>query len=180
MTCIAAIKEKGIVYMGGDSAGVCGLDVRLRADKKVFKKGEFVFGFTSSFRMGQLLRFNLELPYHKAKISDEVFINTVFIEAIRKCLKEGGYAWVKENIEHGGMFIVGYRGEIYTIESDYQVARHIENYDACGCGQDYALTTFFALRKSKLKPRAKIKAALEAAVHFSGGVRPPFVFVNTK
>ena len=37
MTCIAAIAEKGKVYIGGDSAGVAGLDLTIRADEKVFK-----------------------------------------------------------------------------------------------------------------------------------------------
>jgi hypothetical protein len=55
MTCIVGIVENGKVYMGGDAAGVNGYSVRVRKDPKLFKVGEFLFGYTSSFRMGQLL-----------------------------------------------------------------------------------------------------------------------------
>ena len=52
MTCIVGLVENGKVYIGGDSAGVAGLDVRMRSDEKVFTKGNMIFGYTSSFRMG--------------------------------------------------------------------------------------------------------------------------------
>ena len=68
MTCIAAITEKGKVYMGGDSAGVSGYDITIRADEKVFKNGQCVFGFTSSFRMGQLLCYKFKVPVKPPKM----------------------------------------------------------------------------------------------------------------
>lgn len=57
MTCIVGVTHKGRVYMGGDSAGVSGLDLTVRKDQKVFRNGEFAIGFTSSFRMGQILQY---------------------------------------------------------------------------------------------------------------------------
>jgi len=76
MTCIVGLVDDGAVYMGGDSAGVLGLSIEVRADEKVFYLNEksswrtrldprellkpvrhlVVMGFTSSFRMGQLPR----------------------------------------------------------------------------------------------------------------------------
>ena len=58
MTCIVGLVDNGKIYMGGDSAGVSNLDIRIRADQKVFKTGEFIMGFTSSFRMGDLLKYD--------------------------------------------------------------------------------------------------------------------------
>lgn len=52
MTCIVGIVDNGKVYMGADSLGVGGLSKRVRKDPKLFRVGEFVFGYTSSFRMG--------------------------------------------------------------------------------------------------------------------------------
>ena len=41
MTCIVGLTDKGIVYMGGDSAGVDGrYGLMLRDDVKVFHNGE--------------------------------------------------------------------------------------------------------------------------------------------
>ena len=62
MTCIVGLVHEGVVYIGGDSAGVAGLSLTVRADEKVFQNGEFLMGFTTSFRMGQLLRYSLKPP----------------------------------------------------------------------------------------------------------------------
>ena len=56
MTCIAGLVHDGAVYLAGDSAGCSGWDLTVRADPKVFVSGSYVMGFTTSFRMGQLLR----------------------------------------------------------------------------------------------------------------------------
>ena len=70
MTCIVAWLEDEKICIGGDSAGVAVYNMQIRADEKVFKNGEMVFGFTSSFRMGQLLRFSLILPPKKENQDD--------------------------------------------------------------------------------------------------------------
>lgn len=174
MTCIAAIKEKGKVYIGADSAGVGGYNLWLRADEKVFINGSFIMGFTSSFRMGQLLRYNLSVQEQTSTQSDVKYMTTTFIDAVRKCLKDGGYSKIDNNRESGGTFIVGYKGNIYMIENDYQVAMSRYNFEACGCGCDLARGAFHAIRKGKQTPRGKIKTALEAAEAMSAGVRSPF------
>jgi hypothetical protein len=55
MTCIVGLRQGGKVFIGGDSAGISGWDVTVRADPKVFLSGPYAMGFTSSFRLGQLL-----------------------------------------------------------------------------------------------------------------------------
>lgn len=52
MTCIIGFIKNKKVYIGGDSAGVGGSHVTIRRDSKVFKNGNFIMGYTSSFRMG--------------------------------------------------------------------------------------------------------------------------------
>lgn len=175
MTCIVGYVENGVVYMGGDSAGVRGYDVTLRKDVKVFKVGEFIFGFTWSFRMGQILKYSFKPPLHENGVSDEKYMMTVFVDEVRKLFKEKGFARKESDEEKGGEFMVGYRGNIYTIESDYQVSISRENFEAVGCGEYYAKGAMNILDKAKLPPKTKIKLALETAEKFSGGVRSPFV-----
>jgi hypothetical protein len=60
MTCIAGIsdKETGITYLGGDSLGSNGYSGAINKQHKVFHlqdTNEAIIGYTSSFRMGQLL-----------------------------------------------------------------------------------------------------------------------------
>ena len=176
MTCIAAVVEKGKVYIGADSAGVAGLDVTIRTDEKVFKNGPAIFGFTSSFRMGQLLRYSLKIPEQPTSMSDAIFIHTVFLDNIIACLKNGGYAYIENNVERGGVFLVGYKGKLYKIEGDFQVSQSAEVFAACGCGEDFALAVLHTHKN--LSPKKRILKALETAVHFSGGVRPPFRVIS--
>ncbi len=54
MTAIVGLVHNATVYIGGDSAGVSGYSMTVRADSKVFTIGPYLMGFTTSFRMGQL------------------------------------------------------------------------------------------------------------------------------
>jgi hypothetical protein len=200
MTCIVGLVDDGAVYMGGDSAGVEGLRIGVRADEKVFHLNEkswrtrldprellkpvnhlVVMGFTSSFRMGQLLQYNLRLPKGMANAKDLYgFMVTDFISAVRETLKEGGYSKVSENVESGGTFLVGLRGRLFCIEDDFQVGENIESYHAVGCGSDLALGSMYATGKMGLPPRERVHLALEAAETWSAGVSQPFVIKSVK
>lgn len=83
MTCIVGMVEGGRVWIGGDSAGVAELELTVRADEKVFTNGPYVFGFTSSFRMGQLLRYKLKPPKPPRFGDLMAFMVNDFIEAVR-------------------------------------------------------------------------------------------------
>jgi ATP-dependent protease HslVU (ClpYQ) peptidase subunit len=174
MTCIVGIADGKSVLIGGDSAGVAGYAVTVRADTKVFTNGPMVFGFTSSFRMGQLLRHALSIPKHFEGDVDK-WLCSDFINAVRQCLKDGGYATTKDGADRGGCFLVGYRGRLYQVDSDFQVGEPVDQYAAVGCGEDYAQGNLFS---STGPPEARIRQALDAAAHFSGGVTGPFHVVE--
>lgn len=179
MTCIVGLVTEGKVFMGGDSAGVGGYSLTVRADEKVFVKGEFIMGFTSSFRMGQLLRYKLDIPYHKPEIETYEYMVTEFVEAVRSCLKTGGFARSENGEERGGTFLVGYRGELFMIDGDFQVGKPMHDYDAVGCGSDIAKGSLFTSgRLADVGPQERIRDALRAAEQFSAGVRGPFNIVT--
>lgn len=173
MTCIAGIAIDGAVYIGGDSAGVAGWDLCVRSDAKVFKLGDFVIGFTTSFRMGQLLRYSLTLPVRESGKDIMAFMVTDFVEAIRKCLKEGGYAQKINEGEQAGEFLVGYSGRLFKICSDYQVAENLNGIDSCGSGSAYAIGAMQAT-ESHVETKSRILKALKIAVANNAGVRGPF------
>ncbi|WP_236024952.1 hypothetical protein [Arenibaculum pallidiluteum] len=158
--------------MGGDSAGVSGLDITVRADTKVFRNGPFLIGFTSSFRMGQLLAYKLRVPEMEQHGDVFRFMVTSFVDAVRDCLKEGGYAQRSNDAESGGSFLVAFRGRLFSIQSDYQVCEALRGYHAIGCGADYALGSLASTAGEDGEGR--VRRALEIAELFSGGVRAPF------
>ena len=177
MTCIAGIEHEGAVYLCGDSAAANGWDIYTETGPKVFIVGEFVIGYTSSFRMGQLLQYQLSVK-PREEMSDRAYMITVFAEAVRSLLKDHGYAHIENNEETGGVFLVGYRGHLYEVQSNFAVLRRADGYAAVGCGQSYALGALAVLDKSD--PQTALRQALEAAEHFSNGVRGPFNCVTLK
>jgi len=175
MTCIAAISENNTIYMGADSAGVGSYyTYSIRSDKKIFIKNSFIFGFTSSYRMGQLLKYSLNIPEKPSELSQEIFIHTLFIESIRKCLKDNGYSEIKDNTEKGGTFIFGYNGLIYKVESDFQINETTDSFACCGCGRDWADAVLYITQEKNIKPKERIKQALETSEHFCCAIKKPF------
>lgn len=179
MTCIVGLQTDKGVIIGGDSAGVAGYVVQHRADPKVFTNSSYLIGFTSSFRMGQILRY-ADLPKPLDRTGDDLdrFMATDFIDAVRTALKGGGYAKKDSEKEEGGTFLVGVSGRLYAVDSDYQVGWSRDGYEACGCGWEIAFGALHAT--SGLKPRKRVAVALEAAAYHSGGVNGPFTILSAR
>jgi ATP-dependent protease HslVU (ClpYQ) peptidase subunit len=178
MTCIVGLIHNDKVYLGGDSAGVSGYSITARGDHKVFTNGEFIMGFTSSFRMGQLLRYSF-VPPPCNTWDIERYMTIDFVNAVRHCLKEGGFARVNSGEESAGTFLVGFKNRLFMIDGDYQVGWNLVPFNAVGCGQDLAIGAMNALVDIDLPPETKITKALEAAAAFSAGVAGPFNIVST-
>lgn len=174
MTCIVGLVENGTVYIGGDSAGVDGksLGMSVRSDRKVFRTGDFIMGFTSSFRMGQLLAHSFKPPKRYSDVKIYAYMVTEFVDQVRECLKKGGYARKKEEEEIGGTFLVGYAGRLFEIFDDYQVGDPLDCYSAVGCGDHIAVGSLYSTVGQD--PEHRVRTALAAAEHFSAGVRSPF------
>lgn len=172
MTSIVGCVENGKVYIGADSAGVAGYSLTVRKDKKVFRNGDFLIGGTSSFRMLQLLHHAFVPPVYDPVIDVEKFMATTFIDAIRQCFKDGGYAQKNSEQESGGIFLVGFRGRLFEIHSDYQVGEPMSGYGAVGCGDDIANGVLYAT--PDMQSEKRLELALKASEAHSAGVRGPF------
>lgn len=186
MTCIVGIEAAGHTVIGGDSAGVDDQDLLVvRADAKVFTLlgGEFLVGFTDSFRMGQLLRYGLRLPARDARDGayrrdPDRFMAVTFIDAVRSCLGRGGFARKEEEVESGGSFLVGWRERLYEVGDDYQVGRSAAGYAAVGGGASIAFGALHAT--AEIAAGERVERALAAAAEHSATVRAPFVVLATR
>lgn len=175
MTCIVGIVKKEKVFMAADSAGVGGYDVTIRLDPKIFKVDDFLIGCTTSFRMIQLLRFSFNPPKMHPDTDIYEYMCTDFVNRMRDCFKTGGFTTIKDSVENGGTFLVGYKNRLFTIHDDFQVGESSDRFDAVGCGTPYALGVMAALHNTDIEPELLLNRALEITTHFSAGVRPPFI-----
>jgi len=175
MTAIAGVVHEGRIWLGGDSAGVSGYDLNVRTDPKVFQVGDVLIGYTTSFRMGQILQYHLTPPKRFADESPMQHMVTRFVPEVIKIFKDHGFNRSVEAVESGGRFIVGFAGELFEIQSDYQVARY-GDCCACGCGDHLILGSLFST--VGLHPVVRIDVALRAAEQYSAGVRRPFHIID--
>lgn len=192
MTCIVGLRRNGRITIAGDSAGTDGRLVQtLRTDPKVFERTDdngvrWIFGYCGSFRLGQLLRFSLRLPEVRMKPGAELeFMATRFLDAVRNCLKEGGFAERKHEQEFGGCFMVGVQGHLFTIYDDYQVATEACDFSAIGCADQVALGAMHIMVRLAVHDPGTLAHdadmvidALKAAEAFSAGVRRPWVIIS--
>ena len=176
MTCIVALKHNGKVYFGADSLASSNGFAVVRNDKKIFKIKDFLFGFTTSYRMGQLIQHKFNPPEHLNEIDTFEYLTTIFIDKIREVLKDGGFASKNNEVEAGGQFLVGYKGRIFNIYSDYQVSESKHDFDACGSGVELALGSLYSTENRS--PFDRINLALFAAQEFGTYVRGPFHYLE--
>jgi len=102
----------------------------------------------------------------------------MFVDAVRDCLKTGGYASKHAKEEAGGTLLVGVAGRLFKVDSDYQVGEPVDSYDACGCGTDVALGSQYAT--DFLPPKVRQGMALTTAEHHSSGVCSPFTILSSR
>lgn len=158
MTCIAALVDNGKVYIAADSAASAEDSIEVRANRKVFRNGEYLIGFTGSFRVGQVLQYGTGLPAPKRDLLGHIV--TELVGPIRR-------AFDKETVTD---ILIGCRGRLFKMCTDYSVAEY-DSYAAAGQGEPYALGR---LHGSLGAPELRLVAALEAAQTHCTAVRSPF------
>ncbi|WP_413219869.1 hypothetical protein [Tritonibacter mobilis] len=127
--------------------------------------------------MGQALQYGWTIPDmpKRSELLPE-WMCTDFIDSVRERLGEAGFKKTDNGVERGGMFMVGLRGRLFTVDSDFQVGEVLESYHAIGCGGDLALGSMYASGTTTphMKPTEHIELALAAAAEWSAYVRAPF------
>lgn len=174
MTCIVGLAHGKSIYIGGDSAGVGGYSLTVRADQKVFVRHGLIWGFAGSYRFGQLARYKFVPPKFTG---DDVYAYMVgpFIDALRACLKEGGAIRTKDGIDEtdGALALVGVSGRLFRIDTDFQLGESLHDFECIGCGGYLAIGSMASLPRS-MSPTKRIIRALQVAEQWSAGVRGPF------
>jgi ATP-dependent protease HslVU (ClpYQ) peptidase subunit len=184
MTCIVGYLEESVcegktsisVWMGADSAGVGGWDHVSRKDKKVFFNGEFLIGFTTSFRMGQLLQYKFIPPEIPEGMDLFEYMVSLFVEEWRVVSRNAGFTERVNEKESSGQFLVAARGRLFCIYSDFQVEESNANHNTAGCGYAYAAGAIEAFNETGkiMDGEEVVLKALEIAERCSAGVRGPF------
>jgi ATP-dependent protease HslVU (ClpYQ) peptidase subunit len=166
MTCIVGIENNGVVHLGGDIQGTGGNNKIVHTQPKVFNRKGVLFGFTTSYRFGQILEHSLPTPV-VPEDQDDVYrwLITVLIPDIRKALRDEGY-------EGGGNCLIGVRGQLWELQNDFSVLRSVRGYAAVGSGYEYAMGSLTTSVAAGLSSTQDYIGAVKRAISVAGTFSP--------
>lgn len=146
MTCIVAFTlDNGKIVLAGDKLGSNGYTKREMRAPKVFKRGAFHIGYTSTFRFGQLLEHVWEAPVQEEE-GDMRFMVRKVIPSLIKLLTDNKHLFSDSDAIEMGEAIIVYRGKIFRIQGDASIFE--EDYTSVGCGELSATTILHFLNSS--------------------------------
>ena len=113
----------------------------------------------------------------------EKYMHADFIKSMRDILRDNGVIDVnKKPDDLEGQFLIGYKGGLYLIDSDFEVSQSEFPYHAIGSGTDYALGVLNYFYESGQmengNPEVILRWALTAAEKHNIYIRQPFVYLD--
>lgn len=179
MTCIIAKVHEGKVHMIGDREGSNGF-IKHQYDltPKVFKNGEFIIGYTTSFRMGQILQYSWTPPTKSLDDSDDKYIYKVVVDSIKKCFDDNSYGHKPKDEFIGGNFLLGWKGRLFEVQENLSVME-FAGFASVGCGCYHALASMKTLEVIgyKLEVEEQLATALLVAADSVSGVSKEYTYI---
>ena len=180
---VGLIRDKKC-YIGADSIAVLGDSKRTNKDGKLFKLGNrMLVGFSGSYRAAQVVKHSIKLPSDRKINSDPFqFIMHDFIPTVRNVLSENEciYMGTEETERFAVSFIIGYKGRLFTVLSDFGVTEVDDSFTAIGCNHEYAIGAMKAYEKAGLlkknKPFDILRDVLDIVNDYSVYVKGPYLF----
>ena len=169
--------------MLGDKMGSNGFThgVYSRTDK-IFHTGEFLIGYTTSFRMGQLLQYYWTPPTKSADVTDNVYIYKVVVSSINSLFKDNDWG-VKDKSEfQGGNFLFGWRGRLFVMQPNLSVLE-LDKFGSVGSGEYHALAAMKTMELTgsyDKNPEKFLSTALTVAHSCVSGVSLEYDYLTEK
>ena len=177
MTTVAGLEHRGTVWLGGDSAISTEDTVALQTLPKVFKRANVVIGIAGQCRLEPVMRHIVNVPNFKRGDDPDRWVNVDLASAIRKAVTGEGLVIESGWFDLGdSALLVGVGGQLFVIESDLCGWRPLPGFHAIGSGGDKAVTSLKRTANGRLKPRTRLKQALEDAASETPFTRPPWTF----
>lgn len=177
MTCIVGVEFNGSVLMGGDVQGTGWNNKVVHTQPKVFFKKNVIFGFTTSYRFGQLLEHKLTDPV-VPEDDEEIYrwLITVLVPDMKSVLESNDF-------KTGGNCLIGVRGQLWELQNDFSVLRSVLGYASCGSGSEYAMgsicTSLNKIAQTAEAHKRAITEAIKVAGQFCPSVGTDSVIIST-
>lgn len=183
MTCIVGLEYGGRVLLAGDIQATGSNNKIAHPQPKVFIKQGVTFGFSSSFRFGQILEHCVQdpvVPENEKDIYRWLILN--LIPDIQTALEANDFDTKEEDNDFE--CLVGVKNQLWVIQGDFSVLRAAKGYNAIGAGTEYAFGSVFTslLRGHPTSKRAAeniLRNALAATALFCPSVGSDCYIIST-
>lgn len=185
MTCVIAWTNHDRMIMASDSAVTSGDRIMTMKQPKFQlisskQNPDMLIGYAGRAKVGQVI-----LDLHVIKIPKDttpdpyIFMTQTIVPILEEILSEYRLTIEDEDtgeIFHENIFIIAYRGSLFTINSEFHVFEGTEDFVSIGSGQDYALSAMTAIKNGcpDILPEKLIEEGMRAAEKYSSSVRGPF------
>lgn len=166
MTVIAAYDDGDKYWIASDSMGEAG-GTQYELGTKLIDRGQYIIGFSWSYRVADIIRESKELPAAIRGIADLRKLRDAVQEQLVQDKLIGGGSEnesKRSSGEHPLSIIVVSPSGIFTLEGDYQIHKITDGYIACGSGTDVALGALLSCRKLDVYGKDAVKLAVQAAI----------------
>ena len=136
MTCIVGLECSDGAVIAGDFCGSDGFTYQTVVPSKVFKHSKMMFGYTSTFRFGQIIEHIMDdnslYPPTEKEETYRWLVKT-FVPKIQKVLKDEDY-----NIGDGCNAVLVVNGQVWELQNDFSVLRNDVGLCVVGSGLYHA------------------------------------------
>lgn len=181
MTCIIAKVHYGKVHMIGDCMGSDGFIKNIYTKtSKVFNVGDFIIGYTSSFRMGQILQYSWIPPVRViGDEDDDRYLFKSVIDSIKQCFENNGFGSKDSDTFKAGNFLIGWHGRLFEMQANMSLME-VEDFASVGSGCYHAIAAMKTMQHLDVfqdDPLKFLETALTVASSSVEGVSEEYTYV---
>lgn len=174
MTCIAALVSDGIGYIAGERGASTDSSIFPITEPKVWKYGEYLFGYYGAFSL-ERLKYNF-LPSPVEDNDLVTFMNSTFLDELHDAY-ESCHITRHEDAE----LIIVVQGKIFIHNAeDFSMTQYDVDYLAKGSGGDFALGSLWTTVQADIAPDKCLELALKAATTFSTSCVGPIDIISSE
>lgn len=173
MTCIVAVECSDGAIIGGDYCGSNGFTYSIVSQPKVFEHSNILFGFTSTFRFGQLIEHMLDNDVlYPPQTGSEVYRWLIkdFVPKLRKVIDDQKY-----NISDGCNAILVVNNQVWELQQDLSVLRYEVGLASVGSGAFHAQSSMLTQMMLKFPDSRPTMDEAETMLRLSFDVTSAFV-----
>lgn len=187
MTCIVGVIGNKQVILAADSLAstahtkeevltpkLISLETTEIIDNHMLNPVKIGIGYTSSFRMGDILTYNFSPPKIQKNQPLTEYMVKEFIPELIDCFDKHSFTRSVNAVKEGGCFLVAIKERLFIVQTDFSVLEPTTGYSAVGSGSDLALgslhTSAMLIQDAKQAAELAVKAASQFCTSVGGAV----------